>query len=75
VDPDNPEKPLPLLRFEQGEKGVEQMSLEKTLHEVWLEPPLAHRINFFVSFMNRESVLCVYKCPAFFVDAFFPSPR
>ncbi len=60
VDPNNPEHPLPLLRFNHGE-----MSLGQTLREVWPEPPPANRINFFVRFTDREFVLCIYKCPAF----------
>src|SRR6266404_4043025 len=60
VDPNLPGRPLPLLRFNHGE-----MSPEKTLSEVWPEPPPTDRINFFVRFTNREFVLCIYRCPAF----------
>ena len=60
VDPNLPGRPLPLLRFNHGE-----MSPEKTLSEVWPDPPPADRINLFVRFTYREFVLCIYRSPAF----------
>ena len=60
MDLAHPGNHLPLLRFKNGDEGVEELSPWKTLSELWREPPPAYRIHLFVTFTNRES-LCLIK--------------
>ena len=55
MDLDSPGSHLPLLRFNKGDEGVEELSPWKTLSEIWQKPPPAYRIHIFVTFTNRES--------------------
>ena len=68
MDLDYPGNHLPLLRFNNGDEGVEELSPWKALSEIWREPPPAYRIHIFVTFTNRES------CPLCKRGSSFPSP-
>ncbi|KAF8260034.1 hypothetical protein EI94DRAFT_1749735 [Lactarius quietus] len=52
VDPGLLDLPLPLLRFSNGDEGVEELSPWRTLGAVWREPPSSYRIHIFVTFTN-----------------------
>ncbi|KAH8988829.1 hypothetical protein EDB92DRAFT_1870196 [Lactarius akahatsu] len=52
VSPDHPEKPFPLLRFSKEDKGVEELSPEQTIDQIWPEPPPTHQIHVFVKFIS-----------------------
>ncbi|KAH9175394.1 hypothetical protein EDB89DRAFT_360597 [Lactarius sanguifluus] len=52
VSPDHPEKPFPLLRFSKEDKGVEELSPEQTMDQIWPEPPPTHQIHVFVKFTS-----------------------
>ncbi|KAH9169343.1 hypothetical protein EDB89DRAFT_1478125 [Lactarius sanguifluus] len=43
---------LPLLRCNQGDEGVEEISPEQTISEIWRKPPPTDQIHLFVAFTN-----------------------
>ena len=55
MDLAHPGNHLPLLRFKNGDEGVEELSPWTSLSEIWREPPPPYRIHIFVTFTNRES--------------------
>lgn len=54
VDSANPVNhlPLPLLRFNKGDEGVEELSPWRLIREIWPEPHSTRRIHIFVTFTS-----------------------
>ncbi|KAH9048878.1 hypothetical protein EDB84DRAFT_1556546 [Lactarius hengduanensis] len=53
VDTNSPR--LPLLRCNQGDDGVEEISKKQTISEIWQNQPPTHQIHIFVAFSNLPS--------------------
>ena len=58
MDPNCGGIPLPLLRFNKDDEGVEEVSLLQMISDIWPEPPHNHRIQFFVTY-DREFLFTV----------------
>ena len=75
MDLAHPGNHLPLLRFKNGDEGVEELSPWKSLSEIWREPPPAYRIHIFVIFTNRESGSLCNRVSGFLPSRFHRLPN
>ena len=65
MDPNCGGIPLPLLRFNKDDEGVEEVSLLQMISDIWPEPPHNHRIQFFVTYDREFQVLVIKVLPCY----------
>ncbi|KAH9025841.1 hypothetical protein EDB85DRAFT_2149459 [Lactarius pseudohatsudake] len=54
TDSENPENPFPLWQFDRDDDGVEELSSEQTMDQIWQEPLPPRHIHIFVKIKERE---------------------